>query len=73
MKRSELKSKIEEIITELLDENNDPRPYGVDSASKTATIKDLEKDPDFKKLPAKVQTDTKNAVKTDPDGGVIKI
>ena len=73
MKRSELKSKIEDIITELLDENNDPKPYGIDSTSKNATIKNLEKDPDFKKLPSKVQTDTKTAIRTDPDGGIIKI
>jgi hypothetical protein len=73
MKRSELKLKIEEIITELLDENNDPKPYGIDSTSKNVTIKNLEKDPDFKKLPSKVQTDTKTAIRTDPDGGIIKI
>jgi hypothetical protein len=73
MKRSELKLKIEEIITELLDEGVDLKPYGSDSASKTAAIRDLEKDQDFKKLPSNVQTDTKNAIKADQDGGIIKI
>ena len=73
MKRLDLEKHIEEIIMELLYENGDPRPYGPGIDSKNKAIKDLKTDPDFKKLPPPVQKDTENAIKNDPNGGVVKI
>lgn len=73
MKRSDLEKHIEEIIMELLYENGDPTPYGTDSASKNKAIKGLKQNPNFKKLPTKVQKDTENAIKNDTDGGVVEI